>query len=733
MSREKLTGNKQQSPLPPVESGSKATKGYPAVTRFVQSSAPSTGGGNGLPHQLQRGVEELSGMSMAGTSVHYNSSAPAQIGALAYAAGDQIHLGPGQEQHLPHEAWHVVQQKQGRVKPTLQAKGLAINDDHALETEADVMGQRAAQLKTASGDKPLTLFNNPVLQPTNVVQRKIGFEFQAVKSIFLENVKAQKEPLGKLEGKFHIEADGNSSDEKAVEGAPPTNKWPELELVTVAVDETTAGREKLVKIIQDIESFLNQVNDGEYLAALRKIKWDDGIVKKSYYANEERKYGKVLLKNESQESDTEEEKAEKNKRKTESQVHFHENLKMNAVPKFRIPDGKKHFHPQATVGVKFEKVADLINYVTNAPVKNGGIIKERRAVTKPSGPETKNKMSEPEEGARTASADASVREEAKTELIPRPVPKVITAPQEAANVFGWGAKKYHTPYKNTWRAALDATNEIHGLTPKLKGLVAIFYGLAKNRSHEFKSTKKRAAIDKSKLIKDLMPFMLRTGFLPFLRSISDEEFEKLKKIDTANWQVPIKPKVTDNKATREDYSKDTPPPTVEEIFKDILEKYKDDSPVDKAAEINIEPGKVEIKVDADGVEKKYDEHGFELKEGEYQIAESFHEKKHVNEDLLQIEEVPGHGSIADKESLDFYDMKDVNDIGLSDSDKETPEKRKGAVIELRKLGSEVPPEKLMEFALAVFDLIVLINAGEGSSSSSSSSSTSSSPSPSAAV
>ena len=27
-----------------------------------------------------------------------------------------IHLGPGQEKHLPHEAWHVVQQKQGQSK-----------------------------------------------------------------------------------------------------------------------------------------------------------------------------------------------------------------------------------------------------------------------------------------------------------------------------------------------------------------------------------------------------------------------------------------------------------------------------------------------------------------------------------------------------------------------------------------------------------------------------------------
>ncbi|HAP61901.1 MAG TPA: hypothetical protein DCR93_21180, partial [Cytophagales bacterium] len=36
--------------------------------------------------------------------------------------GTDIHLAPGQQKHLPHEAWHVVQQKQGRVKPTLQPK-----------------------------------------------------------------------------------------------------------------------------------------------------------------------------------------------------------------------------------------------------------------------------------------------------------------------------------------------------------------------------------------------------------------------------------------------------------------------------------------------------------------------------------------------------------------------------------------------------------------------------------
>ncbi|AJC22312.1 hypothetical protein RO07_20755 [Pandoraea pulmonicola] len=39
---------------------------------------------------------------------------------------------------------HVVQQAQGRVKPTMQMKeGVAINDDSGLEREADVMSEKA--------------------------------------------------------------------------------------------------------------------------------------------------------------------------------------------------------------------------------------------------------------------------------------------------------------------------------------------------------------------------------------------------------------------------------------------------------------------------------------------------------------------------------------------------------------------------------------------------------------
>ncbi len=110
----------------------------------------SAGSASGLPPQLKSGVESLSGISMDHVQVHYNSSQPAQLNALAYAQGSEIHVGPGQEQHLAHEAWHVVQQAQGRVQPTMQMMGgVPINNDEGLEQEADRMGAKALSAGTA--------------------------------------------------------------------------------------------------------------------------------------------------------------------------------------------------------------------------------------------------------------------------------------------------------------------------------------------------------------------------------------------------------------------------------------------------------------------------------------------------------------------------------------------------------------------------------------------------------
>lgn len=103
----------------------------------------------GMPDQLKAGIESLSGLSMDEVKVHYNSSRPAELNAHAFAHGNDIHLGPGQDRHLPHEAWHVVQQAQGRVRPTIQLKEWGgVNSDVSLEAEADLMGAKALSLTT---------------------------------------------------------------------------------------------------------------------------------------------------------------------------------------------------------------------------------------------------------------------------------------------------------------------------------------------------------------------------------------------------------------------------------------------------------------------------------------------------------------------------------------------------------------------------------------------------------
>ncbi len=143
------------------------------VMSFAGNSAANH---TGMPDQLKSGMERLSGYNLDGVRVHYNSDKPAQLQSLAYTQGTDIHIAPGQEQHLPHETWHVVQQMQGRVSPTCQLKGISINDNSGLEQEADRYGRLAvagetmteavsiapAQLRSAGG--------RPVAQMFRLVQ-----------------------------------------------------------------------------------------------------------------------------------------------------------------------------------------------------------------------------------------------------------------------------------------------------------------------------------------------------------------------------------------------------------------------------------------------------------------------------------------------------------------------------------------------------------------------------------
>ena len=116
------------------------------VNNATQQAEASRPNNTGMPDNLKSGFESLSGFSMDDVRVHYNSSKPATIQALAYTQGTDIHVAPGQEKCLPHEAWHVAQQMAGRVSPTTSINGMPVNDNATLEHEADVMGVKAIQM-----------------------------------------------------------------------------------------------------------------------------------------------------------------------------------------------------------------------------------------------------------------------------------------------------------------------------------------------------------------------------------------------------------------------------------------------------------------------------------------------------------------------------------------------------------------------------------------------------------
>jgi hypothetical protein len=200
-------------------------------TGQVDASRPND---TGLPDRLKSGVETLSGLSLDDVRVHRNSVKPAVLNALAYTEGTDIHVAPGQESHLPHEAWHVVQQKQGRVRATLQMKGVAINADGGLEREADLNGAKAAAGNEADTAASLTRDDGPnMTSPSPVVQRAIGYEAE-VGGI---EVGVVNESTTKLAKGFQIWAGPGykATADQQVDGSF------DLEFVTDPVDDLVAG------------------------------------------------------------------------------------------------------------------------------------------------------------------------------------------------------------------------------------------------------------------------------------------------------------------------------------------------------------------------------------------------------------------------------------------------------------------------------------------------------------
>ena len=166
----RLQAVKQRKEMKSITNNQRTVAQRQAFAEAIGSNNPKPNS-TGMPDTLKTGLENYSGIDLSDIKVHYNSSKPAQLQALAYAQGIEIHIGPGQEKHLPHEGWHVVQQRQGRVMPTKQMKaGVYINDHKGLEHEATVMGSRAAEMRFQARATAETHGKTPVKQ---AIRRKI--------------------------------------------------------------------------------------------------------------------------------------------------------------------------------------------------------------------------------------------------------------------------------------------------------------------------------------------------------------------------------------------------------------------------------------------------------------------------------------------------------------------------------------------------------------------------------
>jgi len=142
-----------QRATPPGEPNAAVDFGYRDVIAAARSPVLHRQDATGIPAPVQTKMEGALGADLSDVRVHSESARAVELGALAFTQGSDIHVAPGQwapettkgQELLGHELGHVLQQRTGRVKAAAQYKGVGLNDEPALEAEADALGAKAAR------------------------------------------------------------------------------------------------------------------------------------------------------------------------------------------------------------------------------------------------------------------------------------------------------------------------------------------------------------------------------------------------------------------------------------------------------------------------------------------------------------------------------------------------------------------------------------------------------------
>jgi hypothetical protein len=190
----------------------------------------------GMPDEIKTKMEKAFNTDFSGIKIHANSQKAPEVGALAYTQGNDVHFAPGQfmpktssgQQLLGHELAHVEQQRAGKVKPTNRVAGLPVNDDPALEREADAMGGKAAQMKlqeaiTKSSKMAVQKKNSTNHLPEDtksnaIIQNKLELDSDDSKADDIDGHESGKENKARWPKKGELKGKAESEFESAIKG-----------------------------------------------------------------------------------------------------------------------------------------------------------------------------------------------------------------------------------------------------------------------------------------------------------------------------------------------------------------------------------------------------------------------------------------------------------------------------------------------------------------------------------
>jgi hypothetical protein len=178
----------------------------PAVLAPAQRKENKTG----MSDEVKTRMETALNADFSDIRIHSDSSKAPAVGALAYTQGRDVHIAPSQfnpdtatgASLLGHELTHVLQQREGRVRPTTEVGGMPVNDDPALEKEADTFGSKVNCSEVPA--QPQIEEDEELMQGKLAVQRQVEDEEELMQGkLAVQRQPEEEEEL--LQGKLAVQ------------------------------------------------------------------------------------------------------------------------------------------------------------------------------------------------------------------------------------------------------------------------------------------------------------------------------------------------------------------------------------------------------------------------------------------------------------------------------------------------------------------------------------------------